>query len=535
MTELIIVPLDARLDAVRQQLAQYRRAAIVLEIPEGWDGLANAARMRLVQRQAIVQLCQVAIATRDAATVRAAGVVGIPVFADVSDALARTWQMEPALPYVDLRNPALGLPEPPPWRTDKRRNRILARTALPSQFRTRQERIAMEQRSDAHRRPAWLTWVGYGAFAVLLFSLLGLFARYVLPAATVTLRPGTQHVAVTARLQASPDLTESDIANARIQGRLVETVIEEAGIATTSGALQKPTIKARGEALFSNLGTAPVKVPVGTQLSTGTGTPVAFRTLAEAEIPGGVGQRVSIPIEAIEPGIEGNVRANTITNIDGPLRFRARVSNSNGTGGGGSELVKAVTQADKDALLEETLARAEARAYQALQEKIEAGEWLPAESVQTFVVAQAFDQYNDDAADQVNLTLRLLVQGVAVDEAEARDVLQAAVQKQIPQSGKLVADSLVAQRIPGAQAVGRGVEFTMTVGADYVIPVETAEVRSAVAGMSEEEAASVLQERWLLAAPPEFYRDPEWLKALPALPSRIQVRVEYEQPISAVQ
>jgi hypothetical protein len=153
--------------------------------------------------------------------------------------------------------------------------------------------------------------------------------------------------------------------------------------------------------------------------------------------------------------------------------------------------------------------------------------------VQTFVVAQAFDQYNDDAADQVNLTLRLLVQGVAVDEAEAREVLQAAAESEMPAQAKLVANSLVGQRVPGAAPVGRGVEFTMTVNADYVIPVDPAEVRSAVAGQTEEEAARTLNERWLLAAPPNFYRDPQWLATLPALPSRIQVRVNYGDTAAA--
>jgi hypothetical protein len=265
-------------------------------------------------------------------------------------------------------------------------------------------------------------------------------------------------------------------------------------------------------------------------VSSGTGTSASFRTVSEAEIPGGVGQRVTVPIEALEPGIEGNVRPNAITNIDGPLRFRARVSSPNGTGGGGSELVGAVTQEDKDKLLAETVARAEARAVDALQSKVEAGEWLPAESVQTFVVAQAFDQYNDDEADQVNLTLRLLVQGVAVNENEARGILQLAVEDALPDDARLVADSLTAQRVPGAEALGRGVAFTMTVNADYLIPVDPGEVRSAAAGLTQEDAARVLQERWMLSAPPEFYQDPDWLGTLPALPSRIQVRVVLDEP-----
>ncbi len=439
--------------------------------------------------------------------------------------------MEPTLPTVDLRNPALGLPEPPKWR----RAGIIVRTALPSQFQARQRRIGIEERAQRRGTPAWLVWAGYGVMAALIVLLLAVFGLYVLPAATITITPGTAPLSVTTRLTADPDITESNLTARKIKGRLVETIIEEVAASTTSGSLQKPTIKATGEVVFSNLGTAEAKVPVGTTVSTGTGTPVNFRTLSEALIPGGVGQRVSVAVEALEPGIGGNVRANTITNIDGPLRFRARVSNPNATAGGGSELVRAVTQEDKDKLLADTQARAEAGAVAALQAKLNPGEWLPPESVQTFVVAQAFEQYNDDEADQVNLTLRLLAQGVAVDEAEARDVLQAAAENEMPPQAKLVADSLVAQRVPGAVPVGRGVEFTMTVNADYVIPVDPAEVRSAAAGKSEDDAARTLSERWLLAAPPTFYRDPDRLATLPALPSRIQVRVNYDEPSAASQ
>ena len=529
MVEFLTVSPDARLDAVRRQVAQLRGKQIALQLPPGWDELNNPARVRLLQRQVQAQRSELALVTADAATTKAAHALGIPVFLHPEDAAQRAWQMDSLLPWVDPRRPAAALPEPPPWR----RSKLVAGAAKPTLHKARQERIALEAKL---RRavPAWLSWVGYGLFGALILFLLGLFARYVLPAATITVRPGVQQISVTTRLVANPDLEESDLTGAQIKGRLIETIVEETGTIATTGALQRPTVKATGQVVFSNLGTGEVRVPLGTGVSTSTGTPVNFRTLAEATLPGGVGQRVTVPIEALEPGIEGNVRANTITNIDGPLRFRARVSNPNGTGGGGSELVRAVTQEDKDKLLAEVLARAEARAPQALGEKIEAGEWLPPESVNTFVVAQAFDQYNDDTADQLGLTLRLLAQGVTINDAETREVLQTAVQQQIPSRGMLVADSLAAQRVPGATPVGRGVEFTVTVNADYVTPVDPGEVRSAVAGLSEEEASQVLQQRWLLAAPPEFYRDPAWLNSLPALPSRIQVRLDYGTPVSAL-
>lgn len=532
MTELLRIIPESRLDAVRSQLTRVRRTRVVLDVPNGWTELQSAARMRLVQRQAVTQQCQVAVVSRDAATVRAAQVVGIPTFGEVDRALTSDFLMVLALPPVNPTFPAASLPEPPRWQDNKPRSRLLADAVDPKSHQKRQERVQQEERAR-RPRPGWISWIGYGMVALLFMGFLGLFGLYVLPAATVTVRPGTQSVEVTTQLSANPNLEASNIASRQIMGRSVETIIEEIGVANTSGSVQRPTVRSTGSVTFSNLGSGAVPVPAGTVVSTGTGTPVNFRTMNDAEIPGGVGQRVDVFVEALNPGVEGNVRANTITNIDGPLRFRARVSNAGGTGGGGSDLVRSVTQDDKDLLLEETLARANARAVEALQAQVRAGEWLPAESVQTAVVAQAFDQYNEDQADQVNLTLRLLVQGIAVSETEARDVLQAAVQDQLPENAKLVADSLVAHRVPGAELSAGTVGFTMTVTADYVTPVEASEVRSAIAGKSEEDATQILQSEWLLAAPPEFYRDPEWVGTLPALPSRIQVRIVYDEPVAS--
>lgn len=532
MTELLHIHPEARLDAVRNQLTRFRRTRVVLDVPEGWTELQSAARMRLIQRQAVTQQCQVAVVSRDAATVKAAHVVGIPTYGDVAPAMGDDFFMVLTLPPINPAHPSASLPEPPRWQDNKTRSRLLSDAVDPKRHQERQDRIEREEKA---RRPlpGWISWLGYAMLGGLLLVMLGLFGLYVLPAATVTVRPGTQAIEVTTQLTANPNLESSNLATHQIKGRLVETIIEEVGVANTSGSVQSPTTKAVGTVTFSNLGSTAVAVPAGTVVSTGTGSPVSFRTVSQAEIPGGVGQRVDVGIEALNPGTEGNVRANTITNIDGPVRFRARVSNAGGTGGGGTDLVRAVTQADKDALLAETLARAEARANEALQARLEAGEWLPQESITTAIVAQAFDQYNDDQSDQVNLTLRLLANGIAVNESDARDALQAAVQAELPERARLVADSLVAHRQPGAESINSAVEFTMTVTANYVTPVDPFQVREAIAGKDVEEAMQIMQQEWSLAAPPEIYRDPEWVATLPALPTRIQVRVVFDEPVAS--
>jgi hypothetical protein len=522
MAEILTIDPGARLEAVRRQLAQQRKTQVLLNLPEGWDKLNNPARMRLVQRQAQIQRCELAVVTRDEATGRAARELGIPVFLRLEDVEGRTWRMDPPLPAMDLRRPAAGLPDAPPWRRDE----VVGRMARPTHHHARQQRIKREAR---YRKPlpAWLRPAGYTLLGALLVALLGGFTFYVLPAATVVLTPGRAPVNAVIQLTANPDIGEPDLEVNLLPGRLIETSLELTGTIATSGVAQRPTDLARGSVVFVNTGSAPVSIPVGTVVSTGTGTPVRFRTLADAELAGGQGVQVTVPIEALEPGTVGNVRANSISVVEGAMRFRVTVISPNGTGGGGSQLAPIVTQQDRDNLLAELQTTTQARALERLQAELEPGEWLPPETVKTFVIAQAFDAFNDEETPTLGLTLRTLLQGVAVNEATTRQAMLTALQSAIPSRGKLVADTFRMERMPGATAIDRSVQFTVTVTGEYVVPIDPAEVRSAIAGLSPAEATTLLQSHWNIARPPEIYLDPEWPGTLPQFGQRIQVRVDY--------
>jgi len=527
MVELIRVPETANGEAVRHKLAQMKAEKVAFELPDGWVELGNTARLRLLQRQAQIQGSEIALITRDEATHRAANQVGIPVFSRPEKAVNGRWHMSPLLPLVDPAQPDAGLPEPPPWR----RSDVVNRQARPNLYQARQRRIKAEER---YRRPTplWLRSLSTVVMGgMILFLLIG-FAFYVLPASTVTLTPGRQHIVVDVPLSASADLDVPVIEDRLLTARLIETNIEERGSISTSGSQQKPTDKATGSVVFSNLGNTSVRIPEGTVINTSTSPPITFRTVQERELPGGVGSRIDIPIEALEPGFQGNVRANTINTVSGALRFRARVSNPGGTFGGGSQLVQVVTQSDKDALLAQLKEQVEAKAYALLAEELEAGEWLPPEGVQSYVIAQAFDQFDDDVAEQLDLTLRVLVQGVAVPDAEVDEALMLALQEEVPERGRLVANTVTIERRPQAATLGRSVQFTMTAEADYVIPIDPVEVRQQIIGLTPEEASQSLTANWQLDRTPEIYQDPDWLGTLPRFPNRIQVRVEYQEPVA---
>jgi hypothetical protein len=523
MTELLSIDSAASAEGVRRQLAQAKAQRIALVLPNGWRGFDNVARMRLLLRQAQVQHCEVALVTWDEATCKAAAAIGIPVFGDSEAAQRSNWRMKPTLPFIDPRRPAIALPEPPPWR----RADVLKRTARPSHHRARQERIHSEARYR-QRLPAWMNWLGYGVAALFIFVLLGAFVRYILPAATVTLTPGRERLAVTFPLVADPSRQEADLEAGLLPARLVETAVEAQGGIETTGNQEKATLKASGQVIFSNLTGEEINIPAGAIVSTGTGQLVQFRTIDNANVAAGVGQRTTVSIEALEPGIEGNVRANSINNIDGPLRFRLRVNNPAAIGGGGAELKRVVTAQDQANLREQMIANVQdGLEYEALQKELRPGEWLARESINRRIVTEDFDHYQDEVADQLNLTLRLGVSGAAVDEGQLRNLLIARVQASLPERAKLIVDTLTVQRVPGVEALGSGVRFTVTVNADYLAPIDPTAVRNEVVGLSEDQAAARLRASYNLAGEPQFYRDPAFFGVLPALPSRIQVRVDY--------
>ncbi|MFN8491675.1 MAG: baseplate J/gp47 family protein [Caldilineaceae bacterium] len=529
MTEILQIDPEASVEAVRRQLAQYHRDRVALAVPEGWTELDSVARLRLLQRQAQIQRCHLSLVTRDEPTRQAAAQLGIPVFFHTADAAHGSWRMRPPLPLIHPRNPAASLPEPPLWRSLKKGEptTVIAAMARTDAHQARQQRI----RTEANYRrplPAWMRVLGIVAVLSLTVLFLALFALYVLPAATITLEPGRKAVHVMVRLTANPNISEPDLDRNQMPARLIETNIEQTGKIATTGSQQKPTDKAQGVVVFSNLGSSAVFIPAGSRVSTSNSVPVLFRTTVDANVEGRVGAAATVPVEAVDPGVEGNVRANTINTVEGALRYRVGVSNPGGTAGGGSQLASVVTQQDRDKLLAQLEASAAAKAYDALKVELKPGEWLPPEAIQTFVVAiPAFSHFNDEQATELTLTMRSLVTGVAVDEATARNLLFAAAQTQVPPNGKLVATSLTTQRAPGANIEDGTVQFTVTVNADYVVPIDPAEVRKIAAGRSPQAVITELQKRLLLVRAPAIYQDPAWMKTLPPFGNRIQVRIEY--------
>ena len=112
----------------------------------------------------------------------------------------------------------------------------------------------------------------------------------------------------------------------------------------------------------------------------------------------------------------------------------------------------------------------EQRAYEALSPELRGDEWMPQGLVQPYIVAQAFDQFNDEEANELNLTLRVLIHGVAISRSASEEAAMAALRKAVPERGQLVADSIRFLIEPHSVVSGRTLRYSVKASGNYVIP-----------------------------------------------------------------
>ena len=491
------------------RLAMVREPAVVLVVPDGGQAWANPARLELLRRYATRQRVGIALVTTDPATQRLAAEIGLPVYRSVAEAQRRG----PWRPPADE-----SMPEDP--RAEERARLLRWRRAEAA----RRARLIAQAR---RRRPsAWRSTAGLMLLLALLASGVILTAALLLPVAEVTLAPALQPVAVTVDLTALPGVDYPDVDRRLIPARLLEVQIEGNGALPTTGRRDAPDQRATGSVIFINRQSAPLEIPMGTVVRTSTGTNVRFRTTVTGTLPAGIGARVEVPIEAIDPGPAGNVRSGTITQVDGPLAPVLQVINERPTSGGTVRQVSVVTEADKERLRQAVLQQVQQSAYQRLSALLAENEFLPPESVSTVIVAETFDRFVDEPADTLRLRLRVLARGLAVDEAAGRQIALRVMQAQIPAGSRLLRDRVRFQRGP-VTARGGQVTYRLTATGEMVGDIDRAAVRAAIAGLPVDQARARLAEQWPLVSPPEIRLQPGWIRRVPWIPFRIRVHIDW--------
>lgn len=493
-------------NTVMDRLGWLRAPRALVILPQGKRNriLQRKLDWVLIQREFTRRRVQFALITDDPGVSDTASELGIPTFLSVEDSRASEWRMRPA--EIGVRRGE----RPKPYEPEKY-SRI-----------SRVRSLNLRQVNPA----ASLT-----ALTAVFMALLGILYM-IAPSATVTLTPAVNQVNVTMPLVADPEAEVIDFDNALIPARIVGVEVEDVATVETTGSTDVPTQRATGVITFINQIPDEVLIPAGTIVRTTAGNAVRFRTTTDVTLTARTNANADVPIEALEPGVESNLPSNFINAVEGPLASRVRVTNPGPTRGGDIAQLPAVAQEDYDRLRAALLQQLQQRAYGEMTSLITETEFITVESLAVVLVRdETYDRFIGEQAEAVSLEMRVVVQGVVVDELFGRQVIYNELAKRVGSGFEIGQTSLLFRRDAVTQIdAERRVTFVMQGSGDVASGIDTQAVRAAISGKPIAEAQYLLEQEFPLQRPPEFSVTPAFLQRMPVLALRINVVIAQPAP-----
>lgn len=496
----------------RMRFLRGKRVALVW--PERDSILQRKLDLVLVQREATRNNVRIALVTHDDEIARNANELNISTFETVSNSRRKRWKRGRSRVFINRSKRPINAP--------------LADELAPYASRVRGEE-ATTPRSRIIRIVSRVALVA-GLAAIFAFVLYLL-----IPSAQIRIIPASRVVQAQATINADPNLPQAlvNVESGQMRATTYRAEIEERGTIPTSGVQSLSSVPAIGTITFINRTNSRIEVPAGSLVSTSAGTPIIFRTTADAIVPGGIGEQVEAPIEAVQEstGDVGNVDIGLINSMIGPLAEQVDVRNFTPTFGGENRIARIVTADDREALISVLRQQMQERAFRELAPMATDGQFIIPETIRIIEERNdwmIFDHDVGDFADNLTLTMRAVVAVTAIDEELAQQITYARLGSQVPRGWAIAPDSLDYQRsnVTDIDASGR-VTFEMSASADIQAQINIAALQSTLSGKSSAEAFAYLASNFDLQddTQPEISISPQWLGRLPILPLRINIDV----------
>ncbi|MFN0072870.1 MAG: baseplate J/gp47 family protein [Chloroflexota bacterium] len=238
----------------------------------------------------------------------------------------------------------------------------------------------------------------------LMIGFIGVIGLVVFPVMKVTIAPSTAGVKKDLDIAVDPTYRQADVAKGQLPGTLMQRRLEVTGAAATSSTRQGGRDRARGEIVFTNRSSNQHLVPRGATVVARNGA--RFSIDGDLRVPPFSNGVARSGITAINPGLMGNVEANSITVLEGPYEGLT-VSNQRPTSGGTEREVKAVSAEDIAKLKEQLLKRAQEQFMQEFAAQAGPERSVPPHTLRLRVENEIYDPPQDAEGEQV--TARLMV------------------------------------------------------------------------------------------------------------------------------
>jgi hypothetical protein len=536
-----ILQLEAHDDIIstRDKLGWGQTGRVVLV----WPRRAHAAEAPrvLTRRLDLVMLqrhcarlgLQIALVTQDPDVTAHARALQLPVFKSIKQA-----QSPPTSRWGSRRSRRGGS-----WRTRRRKE-----AWRPDEERKEKHSALLAPRLNAPRilskaarplHPA-LRW---GLFALAILSLLALGAA-VLPGAQITLQPEAVPQEIRFTLIASPAHQTANLSG-EIPARVYDMIVEGHGSRPASGETLVPEKAAVARVRFTNLISETVSIPAGLVISTvpkEEQPAVRFVTTEAGVIPGGVGKFISLPVRAEKPGRSGNLPANTLVAIEGPLGLKLSVTNLLPSGGGSDLPAQAPNDLDYEKLYTELLETLRGTALDDLQESLAPGDLVITPTLR--LAENLAEEYTPSRpgqegasthpAHELRLSLRLKFEVLVVSGEDVRSLSARLLDAGLPAGYLSLPDSLqiVSAALPRVEEGETGeMESQPTVRwpvrARRLLQARVSQDQAALLarGQTARQAEGLLLARLPLDARPRVAITPAWWPRLPLLVTRISVDI----------
>jgi hypothetical protein len=486
--------------SARDKMGWSQTERILLVWPEGSHILFRRLDLTLLQRHSTNLGAQLALVAEDSDVRYNADQLEIPVFRTIQSAQKSSWRIseQRTPPQINLQRAG----------------------------HKRPDLVTLAQ--DAHPQPSKILTQPTTRLVLFTLGVLALLsiAAMLVPKVTIALTPDTRIQNLTLLVRANPG-AETVNMSGEIPARLITVEVEGRSSMPTSGSIKIPQDYATGLVRFTNLTDRSLTIPPQTVVrKTGT-PPTRFVTTNIAQLPSGVGETITVTVQAIEPGISGNVHANQLIAIEGELGASLSSTNPKPTSGGGERVLSTATQNDRDQLLKQLVAELAHTAQDELIRQMLSGDILFTPTITVAqVVEQVYEPPENLPSDEIGLSLRVEYQALAASQADLMQLAQYALDANLPHMFVALPESTEIE-IASSPIVRKDstIEWKINAIRQLRAWIQESEAINLSLGMPPAVAAQKLVSQLPILSPPLIQLTPSWWPRLPILPFRYTISI----------
>ncbi|HCB01509.1 MAG TPA: hypothetical protein DEP19_03925, partial [Anaerolineae bacterium] len=490
-----IITLESHDDliSVRDKLSWAKTPRILLVWPKYEKVSLRLLDLKILQRHADSLGAQLGLVTRWNNVRRDAESLNIPVFDSTASAQKDVW----------LESPPRKRRIPKPPQVDLRKKRDEVRIQEPAWVKSLLGRIIL--------------------FAIGVLSVLVLAGLFI-PRAQVTLFPESKLVSAVIPVQASLSFNSVSL-NGAIPAQEIFVIVDVEKIKVVTSQIAIPKTKAKGFVQFQNLSSSEVTIPAGTIVA--TVDLIRFETLNRTILQGGVNQIVEVPIQAVNAGEGGNVEAESIISIEGPLGLSMTVTNPESISGGEDENAIGANENDRAILREETLNELRLLAETQMRTELADKDFLIVDTLELKeLLVEEFSPLENEAGDTLTLIMQAEFSALYVFANDMQTLTSSYLNASIPE-GFSVIDEMQFELIDTPFTDSDGVtRFQLQISQNTVKHVDVLQVFNVIRGYNLQNAKDELIESFPFRQEPQITINPSWWNFLPLIPFNISVEVK---------